>query len=95
MFEEALDDYFGHTYQLNIFPDEEDLEKMKITLNWLVRNRHKAKIYYLKDYAGKEELFTHVSKFSIQSVPPLESTFDIKNFLPVTDSPVNESKVME
>jgi DNA polymerase-3 subunit epsilon len=95
MFEDALDDYYGHTYQLNMFPDEEDLEKMKITLNWLVKNRNKAKIYYLKNYNSKEELFAQLSKFSTRSVPPLESTFDIKNFLPIEEKGIKEEKIIQ
>jgi len=79
-FDEALDDYFENTIHQNSLPDEEDLEKMKITLNWLIKNRNKVKTFYLKEYKTKEELFTKASSFGLFSTPPKASTFDIKNF---------------
>ena len=61
LFEEALDDYFGQTLNLKSKPLDEDLEKMKITLNWLVKNRNKVRIFYLKEFRNKEELYTKLS----------------------------------
>ncbi len=81
-FDEALDDYFENTIHSNALPDEEDLEKMKITLNWLIKNRNKIKTFYLKEFKSKEELFTKASSFNLFTTPPKASTFDIKNFLP-------------
>ena len=60
-FEDALDDYYSHTIKVDINPTEEDLEKMKISLNWLTKNRNKVRIFYLKDFSSKEELFNAVS----------------------------------
>jgi len=60
-FEYALDDYYSHTIKVDINPSEEDLEKMKISLNWLTKNRNKVRIFYLKDFGSKEELFNAVS----------------------------------
>lgn len=60
-FEDALDDYYSHAIQTDINPTEEDLEKMKISLNWLTKNRNKVRIFYLKDFGSKEELFNAVS----------------------------------
>lgn len=60
-FENALDDYYSHTNRIDINPTEEDLEKMKISLNWLAKNRNKVRIFYLKDYSSKEELFSAIS----------------------------------
>jgi DNA polymerase-3 subunit epsilon len=60
-FEDALDDYFSHTIKVDINPTEEDLEKMKISLNWLTKNRNKVRIFYLKDFGSKVELFNAVS----------------------------------
>lgn len=57
LFDEVLDDYFTGTVQNNPLPNEEDLEKLKIVLNWLVKNRNQIKIYYLKNYTNKQELF--------------------------------------
>lgn len=60
-FEDALDDYYSNTIRNDINPTEEDLEKMKISLNWLTKNRNKVRIFYLKDFSSKEELFNAVS----------------------------------
>ena len=60
-FEDALDDYYSNTIKVDINPAEEDLEKMKISLNWLTKNRNKVGIFYLKDFGSKEDLFNAVS----------------------------------
>jgi len=60
-FEIALDDFYSHTSRIDINPTEEDLEKMKISLNWLAKNRNKVRIFYLKDFSSKEELFSAIS----------------------------------
>jgi DNA polymerase-3 subunit epsilon len=80
-FEEALDDYFSGTINLDILPNEEDLEKMKITLNWLIKNRNKVRAFYLKDFTNKHELYTNLAGFNTTNDPPEASTFDIKNFI--------------
>ncbi len=84
-FEEALDDYFSGTINLDILPNEEDLEKMKITLNWLIKNRNKVRTFYLKDFTSKEELYINLSSFNTQNNPPEASTFNIKNFITVEE----------
>ena len=56
-FEVALEDYYSQTSRIDINPTEEDLEKMKISLNWLAKNRNKVRIFYLKDYSSETELF--------------------------------------
>jgi DNA polymerase-3 subunit epsilon len=55
-FEQALTDYYDGT--INVFNGvgEDDLERIKISLSWLVKNRNKARFYYLRDYDSKEEL---------------------------------------
>ncbi|MFO7448199.1 MAG: exonuclease domain-containing protein [Ignavibacteriaceae bacterium] len=81
-FETALDDYFERTLNLQSTPDNEDLEKMKITLNWLIKNRNKVRVFYLKEFNNKQELYTKLSRFNRQEASlPQESTFDIKSFL--------------
>lgn len=85
-FEEALDDYFEHTFNLQSTPDEEDMEKMKITLNWLIKNRNKVRIFYLKEFSRKEELYARLSRYNIpQASLPQESSFDIREFLKESD----------
>ncbi|GIK61397.1 MAG: GIY-YIG nuclease family protein [Ignavibacteriota bacterium] len=60
-FENALEDYYLQTSRIDTNPTEEDLEKMKISLNWLTKNRNKVRIFYLKDFQSKEELFNVMS----------------------------------
>ena len=80
-FEAALDDYFEKTINTNLMPNQEDMEKMKITLNWLIKNRNNVRIFYLKEFQRKEELFSHLSRTGITTNPPEASTFDIRNFI--------------
>jgi DNA polymerase-3 subunit epsilon len=80
-FDTAIDDYFEGTIQINQMPSEEDLEKMKITLNWLVKNRNKVRVFYLKEYNSKEELYSVMSRNNVSGDYSSEVLFDIKNFL--------------
>lgn len=80
-FEEALEDYFDRTVYTNILPGQEDMEKMKITLNWLIKNRNKVRIFYLKEYASKTELYSLLSGNGSASSVPEASIFDIRNFI--------------
>jgi excinuclease UvrABC nuclease subunit len=82
-FEETLDDYYEGTINLNSMPEDEDLEKMKITLNWLIKNRNKVRTFYLKDYKSKSELYTQLTNNNFNNSIPEETSFDIKHFLPV------------
>lgn len=79
-FDEALDDYFGKTINVNLYPGNEDLEKMKITLNWIIKNRNKVGIYYLKNYQDKEHLFRDIS-FRMPVKNYDETVFDIKKLI--------------
>lgn len=81
MFEQALDDFFSGSIQINSFPTDEDLEKMKIILNWIIRNRNKVKIYYLKNFETKQLLFAALQNHFTKNIPPAESTFDIRYFI--------------
>ena len=62
-FDIALDDYFDNTFHLLAGMEEKDLEKIKISLSWLVKNRNKVKIHYLKEYSSKSDLYKNF-KFS-------------------------------
>ena len=55
-FETAIDDYYNGKIDLNQKLEEKDLERMKIALSWLVKNRSLIKVYYLKEYTSREEL---------------------------------------
>ncbi len=55
-FDPALEDYFSGS--MNIFQKitDKDLEQLKISLSWLIRNRNKVKIYHLTDYKNLDAL---------------------------------------
>jgi DNA polymerase-3 subunit epsilon len=55
-FDEALSSYFNGTIYLFKELSPKDLERLKISLNWLVKNRNRIKIHYLKNYGTIEEL---------------------------------------
>ncbi len=80
-FEDALDDYFESTIRRNNIPNEEDLEKIKIALNWLIKNRSKVRIFYLKDYSSKKDLYNKLGNINTFHQPPEASIFDVKHFL--------------
>lgn len=60
-FEQVLEDYFEGVVEYDKFPTEEDLEKMKIILSWIIKNRNKVKIYYLKNYNTISELYSNMN----------------------------------
>jgi DNA polymerase III subunit epsilon len=80
-FETALDDYYEGTINISSIPDDEDMEKMKITLNWLIKNRNKVRVFYLKDHNNKHELYSRLTSYGRKDDLPLESVFDISNFI--------------
>ncbi|HED05230.1 MAG TPA: hypothetical protein ENI61_00940 [Ignavibacteria bacterium] len=80
-FEDTLNDYFEGTVNVNKNPTEEDLEKMKITLNWLIKNRNKARTFYLKDFTSKQDFFNRISLNNYRGNIPQESTFNLHSFL--------------
>lgn len=55
-FDEMLEDYFEGVQYLFDEVTQKDLERMKIALNWLVRNKQRIKVHYLKDYNSLTEL---------------------------------------
>ncbi len=58
-FETALDDYFSETIHTSKIISDKDLEKLRIGLSWLIKNRGKIKVHYLKNYNSTEELASH------------------------------------
>ncbi|MCH7772032.1 MAG: GIY-YIG nuclease family protein [Bacteroidetes bacterium] len=79
LFEEALEDYFNKTINYDFLPSDEDLEKIKITLNWLIKNRNKVRIFYLKDYSNKDDLYSNIKSISFSNTSTYETSFDIKD----------------
>jgi DNA polymerase III subunit epsilon len=82
-FDEALNDYFSETINYDFIPSDEDLEKIKITLNWLIKNRNNVRIFYLKNYTSKEELYSNISSFSSSNNSFRETSFEIKDLVNV------------
>ncbi|HMN48305.1 MAG TPA: exonuclease domain-containing protein [Ignavibacteriaceae bacterium] len=78
LFEQALDDYYSDTIRTDQNPTEEDLEKMKITLNWLVKNRNQVRVFYLKDYSSKSELYENISRLSDKTYIESEKVIKVK-----------------
>ena len=76
-FEDALDDFFEGNKRLDLFPTDEDYERMRIILNWSVQNRERVKIYYLNDYSSKSELFKKMSASYFSKVEYREITGEI------------------
>ena len=82
-FDTAIEDFYAGTLNTKPLPSEEDLEKMKIILNWIVKNRNNVRVFYLKDYPNKEEFFRKVSMYKTQgNGSDSESTIDVNDFAP-------------
>lgn len=59
-FETAMRDYFDGAIHLFNGIDKKDFEKIKISLSWMVKNRNRVNVYYLKDFETMEELLTKI-----------------------------------
>jgi DNA polymerase III subunit epsilon len=77
-FEQALDDYYSQTIHSDSNPTEEDLEKMKITLNWLLKNRNQVRVFYLKEYPSKADLYENISRSSDKIYSNSEKVIQVK-----------------
>lgn len=80
-FDEALDDYFYSTIKTDDQPTDEDLEKMKISLNWIIRNRNNVRVFYLKNYTAKKELYKALSSYITNNYSNTESIFEVSELL--------------
>jgi len=56
MFDDILNEFFAGDIQLIKELTEKDLESLRIALSWLVRNRNRIRVHYLKDYQSVEQL---------------------------------------
>lgn len=80
-FDVALNDYYSRNINLNSLPTEEDLEKMKITLNWIIANRNNVKIFYLKEYTSVDDLYLYLSQNNFEHFIEQEKTYDINSLM--------------
>ena len=55
-FDDVLEDYFTGSVRSDKIIFDKDLEKLRIGLSWLSKNRDKIKVHYLKEYKSAEEL---------------------------------------
>lgn len=78
-FEKALDDFFSITIHVDYMVNDDDLEKMKITLNWLIKNRNKIRCFYLKEFKSKEELYRNLTSRLHDYSLPTTTTFTLKS----------------
>ena len=60
MFDTAISDYFEGNLDLYKKSEAKDLERMKIALGWMVKNRNMIKIYYLKQFNSRDQLFAKI-----------------------------------
>lgn len=60
LFNREIDDYY-YSKEYDIVLTDENLEKLKLMLNWVIKNRNNVQVFYLKDYESPEELFRAVS----------------------------------
>jgi excinuclease UvrABC nuclease subunit len=81
-FDTALNDYFDQTIQRAEEPDEEDLEKVKITLNWMIRNRHQVIIHYLSSHLTRQSLELRlINRLNDRSLTHNEINITLEHFL--------------
>ena len=62
LFNSALEDYFNGSKQLIPELNKKHLERLKISLSWLVKNRSQVNILYLTDYVSERELTAAMRK---------------------------------
>lgn len=55
-FDIAIEDFFTNTISIDKQINKTNLERLKISLSWLLKNKSNIKIHYLKNYHSKEEL---------------------------------------
>ena len=79
-FREIITDFYDGTINTDVMPDNEDLEKMKITLNWIIRNRNKVKIFYLKEFKNLDQLAKSVN-FSKSILKKESKYFNLNDFM--------------
>ncbi|MCZ7601484.1 MAG: exonuclease domain-containing protein [Melioribacteraceae bacterium] len=57
LFETVLDDYFDGTINLISKSEERDLDRIKILLSWMSNHMENTRVFYLKNFKSKEELY--------------------------------------
>ncbi|NUN09334.1 MAG: GIY-YIG nuclease family protein [Ignavibacteriaceae bacterium] len=55
-------EHFYYSREYDIHLTDEDIEKLKMMLNWVIKNRSSVKLFYLKDFSSPAELYAEVSR---------------------------------
>lgn len=76
-FDISIDEYYEGARRLDYQPTEEDLEKLKIILNWIVKNRNYVRVFYLKEYKTTQDLMKSVSKTITHRSMVREKSYDL------------------
>jgi len=61
LFEDLIADFYNGSIQMFEEVSKKDLELIKISLSWMVKNRNKVLIHYLKKYSSAQDLFSHIN----------------------------------
>lgn len=60
-FKEETDFYYNGVIELFNERSEKEIERLRIILGWLAKNRKSVSVYYLSDYKNSEELFSAIN----------------------------------
>lgn len=61
LLDDLITDYYNGSIQLFEEVSKKDLELIKISLSWLVKNRTRVLIHYLKKYSSAQDLNSHIN----------------------------------
>ncbi len=80
IFEDLIIDYYNGSIQLFEEVSKKDLDLIKISLTWLVKNRNKVLIHYLKKYSSAQDLYSHINSPRRDFVKTEEDVFIDESF---------------
>lgn len=80
-FDEVINDYYSGNIVYDTLPNDEDLEKLKISLNWLIKNRNQVRTFYLQRYDSEAELMNELSNSNFSRQNYVEKEFDIQSIV--------------
>lgn len=81
LFDDLINDYYNGSIRLFEEVSKKDLDLIKISLNWLVKNRTNVLIHYLKKYNSAQDLFSHINSprrdfVKTENVEIIEESFE-------------------
>ncbi len=57
LFYRAVEDFYSGSINISKTLTERDLDRLKICLSWLIKNKHKSRIFYLRDFDNTENFY--------------------------------------